>query len=121
KILEEAGARTVVKSKSMVTEELELNAFLKENGIESVETDLGDFIVQQLGQKPYHLITPAMHLNRAEVAALFHEKFGTPPDATAEELTMKARELLRSKYLQADAGITGANFLIADTGSIAIT
>lgn len=121
KILEEAGARTVVKSKSMVTEELELNAFLKSSGIESVETDLGDFIVQLLGQKPYHLITPAMHLNREKIAALFHERFGTPPDATAEQLTMKARELLRTKYLQADAGITGANFLIADTGSIAIT
>jgi L-lactate dehydrogenase complex protein LldF len=120
-ILKKAGAKTVVKSKSMVTEEIHLNEFLKENNIESLETDLGEYIVQLLGQKPYHIVTPAMHLSKEDIAKLFNERFGTPIDATPEQLTQKARELLRDKYVQADAGITGANFLIADTGSIAIS
>lgn len=120
-ILKKAGAKTVVKSKSMVTEEIHLNEFLETNHIESLETDLGEYIVQLLGQKPYHIVTPAMHLSKEDIAKLFNERFGTPIDATPEQLTQKARELLREKYLQADAGITGANFLIADTGSIAIS
>ncbi|HET8828144.1 MAG TPA: lactate utilization protein B, partial [Pelobium sp.] len=109
------------KSKSMVTEEIHLNEFLEKNDIESLESDLGEYIVQLLGQKPYHIVTPAMHLSKEDIAKLFHERFGTPPDATPQQLTLKARELLRDKYLTADVGITGANFLIADTGSIAIT
>ncbi|MDB5030754.1 lactate utilization protein B, partial [Mucilaginibacter sp.] len=120
-ILQKANAKTVVKSKSMVTEEIELNEFLEHNHIESLETDLGEYIVQLLGQKPYHIVTPAMHLSKEDIAKLFNERFGTPIDATPEQLTQKARELLREKYVQADAGITGANFLIADTGSIAIS
>ncbi|SDT69416.1 L-lactate dehydrogenase complex protein LldF [Mucilaginibacter mallensis] len=120
-ILNRAGAKTVVKSKSMVTEEIHLNEFLEGNHIESLETDLGEYIVQLLGQKPYHIVTPAMHLSKEDIAKLFNERFGTPIDATPEQLTQKARELLRDKYVQADAGITGANFLIADTGSIAIS
>ncbi len=120
-IIEKAGAKTVVKSKSMVTEEIHLNEFLTENNIESLETDLGEYIVQMLGQKPYHIVTPAMHLSKEDIAKLFNERFGTPIDATPEQLTLKARELLRAKYIHADIGITGANFLIADSGSIAIT
>jgi L-lactate dehydrogenase complex protein LldF len=120
-ILKNAGAKTVVKSKSMVTEEIHLNEFLESNHIESLETDLGEYIVQLLGQKPYHIVTPAMHLSKEDIAKLFNERFGTPVDATPEQLTLKARELLREKYVQADIGITGANFLIADTGSIAIS
>ena len=120
-ILQKAGAKTVVKSKSMVTEEIQLNEFLEQNHIESLETDLGEYIVQLLGQKPYHIVTPAMHLSKEDIAKLFNERFGTPIDATPEQLTQKARELLREKYVRADAGITGANFLIADTGSIAIS
>ena len=120
-IIQKAGAKTVVKSKSMVTEEIQLNEFLEHNHIESLETDLGEYIVQLLGQKPYHIVTPAMHLSKEDIAKLFHERFDTPIDATPEQLTLKARELLREKYLQADIGITGANFLIADTGSIAIS
>ncbi|MGI4749189.1 MAG: LutB/LldF family L-lactate oxidation iron-sulfur protein [Janthinobacterium lividum] len=120
-IIEKAGAKTVVKSKSMVTEEIHLNEFLTENNIESLETDLGEYIVQLLGQKPYHIVTPAMHLSKEDIAKLFNERFGTPIDATPEQLTLKARELLRAKYVHADIGITGANFLIADSGSIAIT
>lgn len=121
KIMQRVNAKQVVKAKSMACEELELNEFLEHHGIESLETDLGEYIVQLLGQKPYHIVTPAMHLSKEDVAALFHEKFGTPADATPQELTLKARELLREKYLQADVGISGANFIIADTGAIAIT
>lgn len=121
KIMERNNAKSVIKSKSMATEEIELNHFLEDKGIEALESDLGEFIIQLLDQKPYHIVTPAMHLSLADIAQLFNERFGTPLEATAEELTMKARELLREKYKTADIGISGANFLIADTGSIAIT
>nr|WP_294896561.1 LutB/LldF family L-lactate oxidation iron-sulfur protein [uncultured Pedobacter sp.] len=120
-ILKRVNAKTVIKSKSMVTEEIHLNEFLEANGVESLESDLGEYIVQLIGQKPYHIVTPAMHLNKEDIAKLFRERFGTPEDATPQQLTLKARELLRNKYLTADVGITGANFLIADTGSIAVT
>jgi len=120
-IIQKSGAKTVVKSKSMVTEEVHLNEFLTQNNIESLETDLGEYIVQLLGQKPYHIVTPAMHLSKEDIAELFNKHHGTPIDATPEQLTLKARELLRKKYVHADIGITGANFLIADSGSIAIT
>lgn len=121
KIMETHHANSVIKSKSMATEEIELNRFLAEKGIEAIESDLGEYIIQLLDHKPYHFVTPAMHLSLEDIAKLFHENFGTPPDATAEQLTLKARELLRQKYTSADIGISGANFLIADTGSIAIT
>ena len=121
KIIQQNQARSVVKSKSMATEEIGLNAFLKSQNIQTIESDLGEFIIQLLEQKPYHIVTPAMHLKLEEIAQLFHEKFGTPIEASAEELTMKAREILREHYEQADIGITGANFLLADTGSIAIS
>ena len=120
-IITKAGAKTVIKSKSMATEEIHLNEFLESHQIESIESDLGEYIVQLLGQKPYHIVTPAMHLSKEDIAKLFHEKFGSPLDSTPEQLTQKARELLREKYLQADVGITGANFIIADTGSICIS
>jgi L-lactate dehydrogenase complex protein LldF len=120
-IIHKAKAKTVIKSKSMTTEEINLNEFLEKHHIETLETDLGEYIVQLLGQKPYHIVTPAMHLSKEDVAKLFHEKFGTDINATPEELTTKARELLREKYTSADVGITGGNFLIADTGSIALT
>lgn len=121
KIMERNNAKSVIKSKSMASEEIELNHFLENKGIEALESDLGEFIIQLLDQKPYHIVTPAMHLSLADIAQLFNERFGTPLEATAEELTIKARELLREKYKTADIGISGANFLIADTGSIAIT
>lgn len=120
-IIKKAGGKTVIKSKSMVTEEIHLNEFLEHHHIESLESDLGEYIVQLLGQKPYHIVTPAMHLSKEDIARLFNEKFDTPPDATPEQLTLKARELLREKYTSYDIGITGGNFLIADTGSIALT
>jgi len=120
-IIQKRNGKKVIKSKSMTTEEIHLNEFLEKNDIESLESDLGEYIVQLLGQKPYHIVTPAMHLSKEEIAQLFHEKFGTPADATPTQLVQKARELLRQKYLDADIGISGGNFLIADTGSIALT
>lgn len=120
-IIQKSGGKSVIKSKSMVTEEIQLNEFLEHHEIETLESDLGEYIVQLLGQRPYHIVTPAMHLSKEDIAKLFHEKFGTPIDATPEQLTQKARELLRSKYTSADIGITGGNFLIADSGSIALT
>ncbi|HID99139.1 MAG TPA: lactate utilization protein [Thiotrichaceae bacterium] len=120
-IVKSHDLKAMVKSKSMITEEIELNDFLEKNGVESVETDLGEFIVQQAGQKPYHIVTPAMHMSKEDVAALYHEKFDVAENLTPEELTNYTRELLREKFVAADLGISGANFLIADTGSIALT
>lgn len=120
-IIQKSNAKTVIKSKSMATEEIHLNEFLEKNNIEALESDLGEYIVQLLGQKPYHIVTPAMHLSKEDIAKLFNEKFGTPIDSSPEQLTLKARELLREKYTSYDIGITGGNFLIADTGSIALT
>ncbi|MBL4655047.1 MAG: iron-sulfur cluster-binding protein, partial [Bacteroidia bacterium] len=121
KILQSVNAKSAVKSKSMTTEELHLNEFLEKNNIEPIETDLGEYIVQLAGEKPYHIVTPAMHKSKEDVAELFHEKLGTPIDSPPEELTLIARKKLREKYTSAEVGITGANFLIADTGAIAIT
>jgi len=120
-ICKEKNCRTIVKSKSMVTEEIKLNHFLEENGIESVETDLGEYIQQLDGEPPYHIVTPAMHKSKEDVAKLFHEKLHTKPDLTPEQLTLVARERLRKKYVQAEIGITGANFIISDIGGIAVT
>jgi L-lactate dehydrogenase complex protein LldF len=121
KICEEKDCKTLVKSKSMVTEEIRLNEFLEKNGIESIETDLGEYIQQLDGEPPYHIVTPAMHKSKEDVAKLFAEKLGTDPKATPEQLTLVARDILRNKYVQAEIGITGANFIITDIGGIAIT
>ena len=120
-VLEETGATSVVKSKSMATEEIELNAWLEDEGLEVLETDLGEYIVQLAGEKPYHIVTPAMHKSKEDIAALFHDKLGTPADFTPEQLTLEARKRLRDKYASAQIGISGANFIIADTGAVAIT
>ena len=120
-IIKERQAKLVVKGKSMATEELHLNDALEKAGITVAETDLGEYIVQLAGEKPYHIVTPAMHKSRADVAQLFHEKLGTPEGLSAPELVAVARERLRELYTRADVGITGANFIIPDTGSIAIT
>ena len=121
KICTEKNCRTLVKSKSMVTEEIHLNKFLEEKGIESIETDLGEYIQQLDGEPPYHIVTPAMHKSKEDVAKLFAEKLGTDPKLTPEQLTQVAREVLRKKYTEAEIGITGANFILADIGGIAIT
>jgi len=121
KICQEKNCRTLVKSKSMVTEEIHLNEFLQEHNIESVETDLGEYIQQLDDEPPYHIVTPAMHKSKEDVAKLFSEKLGTDPNLTPEQLTLVARETLREKYTRAEIGITGANFIIADVGAIAVT
>ena len=105
----------------MVTEEIHLNKFLEKNNIESVETDLGEYIQQLDGEAPYHIVTPAMHKSKEDVAKLFAEKLGTDPKLTPEQLTLVARDKLREKYIQAEIGITGANFIISDIGAVAIT
>ncbi len=121
KICKEKNCKTLVKSKSMVTEEIHLNHHMEKNGIESIETDLGEYIQQLDGEAPYHIVTPAMHKSKEDVAKLFHEKLGTPADYTPEQLTLKAREILREKYVRAEVGVTGANFIISDVGAVAVT
>ncbi|MDF2193602.1 LutB/LldF family L-lactate oxidation iron-sulfur protein [Paraflavitalea sp. CAU 1676] len=121
KICAEKNCKTVVKSKSMVTEEIHLNDYLEKQGIESIETDLGEYIQQLDGEPPYHIVTPAMHKSKEDVAKLFYNKLHTAPNLTPSELTLVAREKLRTKYVEAEVGITGANFIIADIGGIAVT
>jgi L-lactate dehydrogenase complex protein LldF len=112
----ERTSRLIVKSKSMTTEEIHLNQRLETDGVEVVETDLGEYIIQLAHEKPYHIIAPALHKTREQVAAVLD----SPPDSTAEALTAKARAALRKKFLEADIGITGANFLVADSGAIVV-
>ncbi|MBW6497832.1 MAG: lactate utilization protein [Bacteroidales bacterium] len=120
-ILEKNYVKLVVKSKSMVTEEIDLTGFLEKNGIETLETDLGEYIVQLCNEKPYHIVTPVMHKSARDVARIFHEKFGLPEDSTPAEITDFVRTTLREKFQKAQAGITGANFLISSTGAVALT
>jgi L-lactate dehydrogenase complex protein LldF len=121
KICKAKNCKTLVKSKSMVTEEIHLNNYLESIGIESVETDLGEYIQQLDGEPPYHIVTPAMHKSKEDVAKLFADKLGTPGGLSPEELTQVARIKLREKYVQAEVGVTGANFLLADIGAIAVS
>ncbi|MFN5023726.1 MAG: LutB/LldF family L-lactate oxidation iron-sulfur protein [Chitinophagaceae bacterium] len=120
-ICKEKSCKSLVKSKSMATEEIHLNAYLDSIGVESVETDLGEYIQQLDGEAPYHIVTPAMHKSKEDVAKLFAEKLGTDINMTPEELTLVARKNLREKYTQAEIGVTGANFIISDIGAIAVT
>lgn len=121
KIFKAKRAKLVVKSKSMTTEEIHLNEYLEANGIESFETDLGEYIVQLAGQKPYHIVTPAMHMSKQDIAELFEEKLKIARTDSAEELVAIARKIMREKYTEAEIGITGGNFLVADIGGVAIT
>jgi len=120
-IVRENGAHSIVKSKSMTSEEIHLNEALERAGHEVVESDLGEFIVQLRNEPPYHIVFPSMHLTRGEIRDLFQSKLGDVPSDNPEDLTMVARRVLRKKYLAADVGITGANFAIAETGMISIT
>ncbi len=120
RLLKERGVRRVVKSKSMVTEEIGLNAALEAAGIQVTETDLGEWIVQLLGQRPSHITAPALHLRRQEIQQLFRERLGYAGSDNPEELTQFARRFLRQRFLEAEAGITGANFLVAETGGLVI-
>ncbi len=120
-ICQAANARKVIKSKTMTSEEIHLNAALEEAGLLVDESDLGEYIVQLRKEAPYHFVFPAMHLTRGEISKTFEDNLGSEPSDSPEELTMIARRVMRGKYLQADVGITGANFAIAETGSISIT
>jgi L-lactate dehydrogenase complex protein LldF len=125
-ICRKSGARTVTKGKSMITEEIGLNDFLEENGVRPVETDLGEYIIQLRGEHPSHIIAPAVHLNKDQVEGDFrrvHTHLPADRDLTEPEtLLAEARQVLRAQYFAADIGITGANFLVAETGtSIIVT
>ncbi|MGE5072746.1 MAG: LUD domain-containing protein, partial [Anaerolineae bacterium] len=110
----------IAKSKSMVSEEIELNHELEQHGIRVVETDLGEYIVQLRGEKPAHIITPAVHLRRHEIGQLFEEKLGLPYTEDIPTLTATARRVLREVFLTADVGISGVNFGVAETGTLCI-
>lgn len=114
------GARRVVKGKSMTTEEIELNPALTAAGIDPVETDLGEYIVQLRRETPSHIITPAIHLSREDIGQLFAAKLGIEYTPEPEQLTAAARERLRSIFLSAEMGVTGANFAIAETGTLVL-
>ncbi len=120
-ICREKNTTQVVKAKSMVTEEIHLNHFLQERGIDSVETDLGEYIQQLDNEPPYHIVTPAMHKSKEDVAKVFHEKLGTDPNLTPPEITKIARHNLREKYVTAQVGVSGGNFLLADIGAVCVT
>ena len=120
-IVREAGAKAIIKSKCMTTEEIHLNAALEAEGYGVVESDLGEFIQQLRGEPPFHFVFPCMHVRRGEISKLFEEHLGSAPTESPEELTMIARRYMRRLYVEADVGITGANFLVAETGQISIT
>src|SRR2546429_2529451 len=120
RLARERGARLVVKSKSMTTEEIHLNAALEAEGIEALETDLGEYIIQLAGETPSHIIAPAIHKTRHQIADLFVEKLGIAPTDDIPTLTITARRVLREKFGAADIGISGVNFGVAETGTILI-
>jgi L-lactate dehydrogenase complex protein LldF len=120
-IVKRSKAKVIVKQKTMVSEELELNELFEKNKKEVFETDLGEFIVQIAGEKPYHILTPAMHKSKEDVSKLFHEKFGMPENSPPEAIAAFTRDFLRKEFIRADIGITGGNFIIADPGAIALT
>lgn len=121
KLIKKHEVTSVVKSKSMVTEEIALNSHLIKNNVSVVETDLGEFIVQLANDKPFHIVTPAMHFSKKDVADLYHEKLDTAENLSPEQITEYTRLYLRDKFASAQMGITGANFLISDMGAIAVT
>src|SRR6266567_2552486 len=120
RLARERGARLVVKSKSMTTEEIHLNAALEAEGIEALETDLGEYIIQLAGETPSHIIAPAIHKTRHQIAELFVEKLGIAPTDDIATLTITARRVLREKFGAADIGVSGVNFGVAETGTILI-
>ncbi len=119
-LAKEQGARLIVKSKSMTTEEIDFNERLAHHDLQSVETDLGEYIIQLAHQRPYHIVAPALHLTRHDVAEVFTRELGVPNETVIEKQTMIARAVLREKFLTADIGVSGANFLIADSGAVVL-
>lgn len=120
KIAKDSGSKKIIKSKSMTAEEIHLNNWLENEGLEVTETDLGEWIVQLRHEGPSHMVMPAIHLSRFQVAELFSNVTGEEQDTEIERLVKVARENLRQKFIEADMGITGANFAIADTGTIGL-
>ena len=120
RLCRDKGVRMAVKSKSMATEEIELNDALEAAGVKPVETDLGEYIIQLAHEKPSHIIAPAIHKTKGQVAELFSKELGGHFEADPEVLTAVARKELRQKFLDADMGITGANFAVAETGTIVL-
>ena len=116
-ICQRVEARVITKGKSMVSEEIGLNDALEAQGYQVVETDLGEYIIQLAGEPPSHIIAPAIHKTKAQVAELFEAAHGGPRKTSVAELVTEARQVLREKYFQADVGITGGNYLVAETGS----
>ncbi len=114
------GAKLIAKSKTMVSEEIGLNHALEKHGLEVVETDLGEYIVQLRGEAPSHIITPAVHLRRQDVGKLFQEKLGLPYTEDISSMTNAARQILRQVFLKADIGISGVNFGVAETGTLCL-
>jgi iron-sulfur cluster protein len=113
--------KKVIKTKSMVSEEMRLNAVLGEMGVQSIETDLGEYILQlNNNEPPSHIIAPVVHKDKEQIADLFAQKHGRPRHTEITEMTREAREMLRPQFLSADMGVTGGNFLIAETGSVAL-
>lgn len=120
-LLNDHKVKTVVKGKSMVSEEIAMNEFLEAHGITVTESDLGEFIVQLAGETPSHIVMPAVHKNRREIARLLHQHFPhIPYTEDVDELTLCARQIMRERFEQADAGITGVNFMVAETGTLCL-
>jgi L-lactate dehydrogenase complex protein LldF len=120
-ILQAKGAKTLVKGKSMVSEEMHLNAFLEKHGIEALESDLGEYIIQLDDETPSHIIMPAIHKNKNQIARQFSQKIKDAKyTEDVDELTAMARKVLRQKFLDADAGISGVNFAVAETGTLCL-
>ena len=114
------GVRMVIKGKSMVSEEMDLNDHLSEAGIEAVETDLGEYLIQLADQTPYHIIAPAIHMSKEDVSELLHDKLGSPRYTESPDIAGEARRRLREKFVNADMGITGVNFAVAETGTLVL-
>jgi L-lactate dehydrogenase complex protein LldF len=119
-IAQQAGAREIVKAKTMVSEEIELNHALEAAGIQPFETDLGEFIVQLSGDRPAHIVAPAIHKTRYDVSDLFTARLHSAPTDVPEELTAIARKALREKFASAPLGLSGANFAVAETGTVVL-
>ncbi len=119
-IITDKNGKLMVKGKSMVSEEIELNHYLQDRGIKAIESDLGEFIVQMAGEKPTHIVMPAIHKTKEQVSELFHQNLGTPLTDDVDQLTGFARKALRDIYSTADVGLSGVNFAVAETGTLCL-
>ncbi|HSH57994.1 MAG TPA: LUD domain-containing protein, partial [Halomonas sp.] len=119
-ICESHGATSVIKGKSMVSEEMHLNAHLEAAGIEALESDLGEYLVQLNQQTPSHIIMPAIHLNTDEISEIMHDKTGTERTRDVDAMTAAARQQLRERFMAAGVGVSGVNFAVAETGTLCL-